>query len=109
MKTLNLTNNRIINKPERDIKRSTIFFSLIIPTLNEEKYLPKLLNCLTKQIEKKLKLLSLMVKARIKPRPGQKISETFYNMGQNLLIVNADKRNVSYQRNLGAKYAQGKY
>jgi len=33
------------------------FFSIVIPTLNEEKYLPNLLNDLTKQKEKDFEII----------------------------------------------------
>lgn len=81
------------------------FFSVVIPTLNEELFLPKLLDDLVKQKEKDFEVVivdgfsqdktSLIVKDYQK-----KLSINFF---QN------SKKNVSSQRNFGALKAKGEY
>ena len=82
------------------------FFSVIIPTLNEEKYLPKLLRCLVNQIDKDFEVIVVDGKSEDKTVDA---AGNFSDSISSLTILNAVKRNVSYQRNLGAKYAKGKF
>lgn len=82
----------------------TPFFSVVIPTLNEEKYLPKLLRCLSQQIEKDLEVIVV---------DGQSEDHTaamaggFRALLPSLTVIRANKRHVSYQRNVGAQRAEG--
>jgi len=78
------------------------FFSIIIPTLNEEEYLPLLLKDLSKQTFKKFETIVVDASSQDK---SPKITKRF----QKTKLVNSKKANVGYQRNLGAKSAKGKY
>jgi len=82
------------------------YFSIIIPTLNEEKFLPKLLNDLKKQKEDNFEII--MVDGDSEDRTKQ-VAGTYKKNFANFKILEAKKRNVSYQRNLGAKWARGTY
>lgn len=80
-------------------------FSIIIPTLNEEQYLPRLLSDLTFQLKKNFEVIVVDGKST------DKTEEVVTSFAQKLpiQIFKADKRNVSYQRNFGAKKAKGTY
>jgi len=75
--------------------------TVIIPTLNEEKYIGKLLNCLTKQTFKDFEVIVV---------DGFSDDNTLKEVNKfndlNLRVINSDKRNVSYQRNLGVSKAK---
>jgi glycosyltransferase involved in cell wall biosynthesis len=80
--------------------------SIIIPTLNEEQYLPKLLNSIINQhLPEKLQVIIV---------DGQSTDNTviqaerFEGKISDLLIVKT-KRGISYQRNRGADKARYKY
>ncbi|HJZ06243.1 hypothetical protein A2634_02230 [Candidatus Amesbacteria bacterium RIFCSPHIGHO2_01_FULL_48_32] len=75
------------------------FFSVIIPTLNEERYLPKLLKCLEGQLDRSFEVV--VVDGKSEDKTVEK--------AQGLEVIISEKRNVSWQRNLGAKRARGKY
>lgn len=82
------------------------FFSIVIPTLNEEKYLPKLLNDLTQQKEKDFELIII--------DGGSKddtvfLASKFKDDFHNFKLLKSDKKNLCYQRNLGAKKSEGDY
>lgn len=81
------------------------FFSVVIPTLNEEKYLPNLLNDLVRQKEKDFEVLVIDGESDDKTKD---LALKFRNK-LNLRFFLSEKKNVSYQRNLGAKKAKGKY
>lgn len=81
------------------------YFSIIIPTLNEEKFLPRLLASLKKQKEKDFEIIVV---------DGKSIDKTkdIVNQFQKYLPINlfqVNKKNVSFQRNFGAKKARGDY
>lgn len=82
------------------------FFSVIIPALNEEKYLPTVLTSLSHQTYRDFELLLV---------DGQSEDKTLGVFGKFApflpvaKVLVSDKRNVSRQRNLGARNAQGKY
>lgn len=83
----------------------SILFSIVIPTLNEEKYLPQLLGDLQKQRGKNFEIIIV---------DGQSDDKTHLiaqSFAKKLLItfLTSSQRNVSHQRNTGAKQAQGKY
>lgn len=82
------------------------FFSIVIPTLNEEKYLPRLLTSLSKQTFQAFEVIVV---------DGHSDDQTvaFANKIRTILpsltIVSSIKRNVGFQRNLGASHATGHY
>ena len=80
---------------------SNPFFSIIIPTLNEEKYLPKLLADLTKQSFKEFEVI--VVDGNSDDKTKSKTLE--FSTRLNLQFFEVSKRNVSYQRNFGAEKA----
>lgn len=82
------------------------YFSVIIPTLNEEKFLPKLLNDLKSQKEKDFEVIVVDGNSEDQTR---KIAEAYKSDFSSLEVIDSKKRNVSYQRNLGAKLARGIY
>lgn len=82
------------------------YFSVIIPTLNEEKFLPKLLDDLKKQKEDNFEII--VVDGDSEDRTKE-VAGTYKKNFTNFKILDAKKRNVSYQRNLGAKLASGTY
>lgn len=81
------------------------FFSIVIPTLNEEKYLPNLLNDLTKQKEKDFEII--VVDGKSEDRTID-IAIKYKKKYQSKIII-SQKRNLCYQRNLGAKNSSGEY
>lgn len=81
------------------------YFSVIIPTLNEATFLPKLLGDLTKQTNQDFEVI--VVDGKSKDRTVAK-AEDFRNEVPSLTLLTTSKHNVSYQRNLGAKNAYGK-
>jgi len=80
------------------------FFSFIIPTLNEEKFLPKLLTDLKNQKEKNFEVIIV---------DGASVDKTQAiakkNWGMSINFFEVEKRNVSFQRNFGAEKADGEY
>lgn len=81
------------------------FFSIVIPTLNEERDLPHLLADIQKQKPKHVEILVADADSTDKTkdilrRAGKKLS---------LQVLQTKRKNVSHQRNLGAKSARGKY
>lgn len=84
----------------------TPFFSVIIPTLNEEKYISKILNSLAKQTFRGFELIVVDGKSDDKT---VLIYEKFKYLLPKTQLVISNKRNVGYQRNLGAIKAKGQY
>ncbi len=81
------------------------FFSVVIPTLNEENYLPRLLKDLGKQAYQNFEVLIV---------DGYSLDETIekakeYQKTLPLRLFESNKKNVSAQRNFGATQAKGKY
>ena len=76
-------------------------YSILIPTLNEEKYLGGLLNSLTKQTYKDFEVIVIDAHSEDKT---VEIAKTFLEKLP-IKIINSPKRNVSFQRNLAAKNA----
>ncbi len=88
------------------MKSKKAFFSIVIPTLNEEYYLPRLLKDLNKQ--KKVSSFEVLVVDAYSEDKTQKVAKE--NRGDlDLTIIKSKRRNLSYQRNLGAKKAKGQY
>lgn len=85
------------------MQTSNPFFSVIIPTLNEEKYLSHLLDSLGGQSEKDFEVI--VVDAKSKDRTVQLARS--YATALSLRILVSQERNVSKQRNLGARDARG--
>src|SRR3989344_1216243 len=81
------------------------YFSVIIPTLNEAKFLPNLLKDLSKQTNQDFEVI--IVDGKSKDDTLKKAESLRTQLPQLVILENA-KRNVSHQRNLGAKHAQGK-
>ena len=78
------------------------FFSIIIPALNEEKYLPKLLTDLSNQTFKDFEII--IVDGKSSDNTISKAKE-FSKHLPSLKIITSDIRHVCAQRNLGAKEA----
>lgn len=79
--------------------------SIIIPALNEEQFLPKLLQNLADQSEKNFEVI--VVDAHSEDQTCKK-AESFHDT-LNVRIIQADRRHLAYQRNVGAKEAKGEY
>ncbi len=82
------------------------FFSIVIPTLNEEQFLPRLLTCLTKQTFKDFEVIVSDGKSH--DRTKEKALE-FRSQLTRFHFYTGTKASLSYQRNFGAKYATGIY
>lgn len=87
-------------------KTNSPFFSIIISTLNEEKYLPKLLNSLTRQSFDNFEVI--VVDAYSEDKTVEK-AQNYAAQLPSLKIIISPKRLLPYQRNLGAKKAGGKF
>ncbi len=82
------------------------FFSFIIPTLNEEKFLPRLLSSLSVQTDKGFE--AIVVDGASKDATIA-TARAFRKKLPRLTIVQSKKRGQSLQRNLGAARARGDY
>lgn len=81
------------------------FLSVVIPTLNEEKYLPALLSSLVSQTYKNFEVIVSDAKSEDKTK--EKALE--FQNSLDIKVYDSKKRNVSYQRNFGAEKARGDY
>jgi glycosyltransferase involved in cell wall biosynthesis len=81
------------------------FFSVIIPTLNEEDYLPKILADFAKQKEKNFEIIVVDAASEDKTRERALDFSKFFP----LEFYSIEKKNVAHQRNYGAKMAKGEY
>ena len=81
-------------------------FSIIIPTLNEELFLPKLLDSLVAQTFKNFEVF--VVDGGSDDKTSHVASKYTDRLPSLTVITNA-KRNVSYQRNTGAHAASGEW
>ena len=88
----------MINKP---------YFSIVIPTLNEEKFLPSLLQDLTKQTFFSDKFEVIVIDSDSEDETINKTSK--FAKILNLKTYLVSKRNVSFQRNYGAEKAKGEW
>jgi glycosyltransferase involved in cell wall biosynthesis len=79
--------------------------SVIIPTLNEENFLPNLLFDLKKQTEKNFEVI---VSDGLSTDETKKRAIEFKD-DLNLHVIESPKRHLSFQRNLGAREAKGSY
>lgn len=82
------------------------FFSIIIPTLNEEQFLPRLLGNLSKQTEQSFEVIIVDGKSDDKTKEK---ALSFKKKLPRLSFYSVSKQNVSYQRNFGAGKARGEY
>lgn len=81
------------------------FFSIVIPTLNEEKYLPLLLSDLAEQTLKDFEVIHVDGYSEDKTvKEASKWKRKIY-----LITEKTKVRNVSVQRNLGGKKARGQW
>lgn len=80
-------------------------FSIIIPTLNEEKFLPKLLMSLTRQTRQDFEVI--VVDGTSEDKTVEKAKE-FEGKLPNFRVI-VDGRGVSHQRNMGAREAKAKW
>ncbi len=83
-----------------------MYFSIIIPTLNEEKFLPHLLESLAKQKSGDFEIV--IVDAKSEDQTVKK-AQIFKTRFKKLTILTSKEKNVSVQRNLGAVKAKGKF
>ena len=82
------------------------FFSIIIPTLNEEKFVGKLLSDLSKQKFKDFEVIVVDAQSEDKTIEEVKKFDSLLNISK---IVKIQGRNVSKQRNKGAQLAIGPF
>lgn len=80
----------------------TPFFSIIIPALNEEKYIANLLNDLANQTFKDFEVIIVDGKSDDKTI---KIANSFQDKLPSIRIITSPRRHVCTQRNLGARNA----
>ena len=83
------------------------FFSVVIPALNEEKYLPFLLKDLTQQSFFQDRFEVIVVDGNSEDQTIKKARS--FKDKLNLKVFQVKKRNVAYQRNFGAEKARGKW
>lgn len=81
------------------------FFSIVIPTLNEEKYLPLLLKDLSAQTTQDFEVVH--VDGKSEDATVEKAAE--WKKKLSLTPLTSSVRNVATQRNLGAKKAKGSW
>ncbi len=81
-------------------------FSIIIPTLNEEKFLPKLLTSLAGQTQKNFEVV--VVDGLSKDKTVE-VARTFASKIPKLQVVMSEKARLPLQRNLGAKHTTGEW
>jgi glycosyltransferase involved in cell wall biosynthesis len=81
-------------------------FSVIIPTLNEEKYLPKLLGSLALQTQKNFEVI--VVDGSSKDKTVE-VAKTFADKLPKLTVVVSKKAGLPLQRNVGGRQARGEW
>lgn len=79
--------------------------SVVIPTLNEEKYVGNLLNCLANQDFKDFEVL--VVDADSKDKTEEEVLK--FKDKLNICFIKSPKRGVAFQRNYGAKKAKNEF
>jgi glycosyltransferase involved in cell wall biosynthesis len=84
----------------------SIYFSVVIPALNEQDYLPKLLADLAKQGYRNFEVI--IIDGKSEDSTVEK-ALSFLKKLPSLKVVVSPKRNVCYQRNLGASEALGEW
>lgn len=81
-------------------------FSVIIPTLNEEKFLPLLLASLTEQTKKDFEVIVVDGKSKDKTVT---LARSFQKKLPDLHVIEASRASLPFQRNLGAREAKAKW
>ena len=81
------------------------FFSIIIPTLNEENYISRILTDITGQSKKNFEVI--VVDGKSKDKTKQIILS--FKDRIDLRLIELDKPNLSEQKNIGGKEATGEY
>src|SRR3989338_8659745 len=84
----------------------TPFFSVIIHTLNEEKYLPNLLNSLKKQTYKDFEIIILDANSQDKTTEIAQLYKTKFPV---LKILKKKKSTLPHHRNIAASKTKGRY
>src|SRR3989344_3245234 len=85
-------------------------FSIIIPTLNEKAYLPRLLEDVSSQTFTHFEVIVVDGISEDGTREkAESFIPVFTRRGIRLTVLNSPKRNVSVQRNMSAKKARGTY
>lgn len=79
--------------------------TVIIPTLNEEKHLPKLLGDLQNQTYKNFEVL--VVDAKSEDKTCYRANE--FEKKLQLRVITSNKKHLAFQRNLGARFAKGEF
>lgn len=82
------------------------FFTIVIPTLNEEANILNLLNDLTKQTNKDFCVVVVDGESKDKT---QHLVKSFTKIGKRVKLKISDKKNVSYQRNIGAQESKSEW
>jgi glycosyltransferase involved in cell wall biosynthesis len=82
------------------------FFSVVIPTLNEDKFLPKLLGDFNRQLDRDFE--AVVVDGKSEDKTVQTAS-SFCGKLPGFKVLQTSVRNVSVQRNLGARETSGKF
>lgn len=82
------------------------FFSVVIPTLNEEKYLPTLLTSLSQQSFRDFEVILVDGLSKDKTK---EVFEKYQSRFPASFYITSEKANVSLQRNLGGNASTGKY
>lgn len=88
------------------IKAKTPFISVIIPTLNEEKYLPRLLKDLSQQTTDNFEVIHVDGHSDDQTK---KLANEYKHKLPHFTQLNCDIRHVSVQRNMGAGIAQAPF
>lgn len=81
------------------------YISVVIPTLNEEEYLPRLLTDLTKQVSKNFEVIVADASEDSRTKDAAFAIKPLYPFH----FYTAPKRKLASQRNFGASYATGTY
>lgn len=87
------------------VMSASVPVSIIIPTLNEESYLPDLLQDLAAQSSKNFEVIIVDGKSDDKTKE----KALAFKKQLPLQFIEVKKRKVAYQRNIGAQHAKGKY
>lgn len=82
-----------------------VFFSVIIPTLNEEHFLPNLLTDLARQKVKNFEVIVVDADSEDKTKEAALAFKNEFP----LTFYRTDKKNVSFSRNFGSERAKGNY
>lgn len=86
------------------MKRPT--YSVVIPTLNEEKFLPSLLQSLVRQTKKSFEVIVVDGKSKDKTVT---IAKSYQEKILGLSVIVSKKASLPLQRNLGARHSHGEW